>query len=84
MPGKKALVRRPGPRLADGPVTHAERREVDVDLAVEQEEAYVGTLRAHGWAGADAPTRPVCGNCGRSSNPWAPVWPPCRWARCCT
>ncbi|MFE9613059.1 dimethylargininase [Streptomyces sp. NPDC006012] len=49
MPSKKALVRRPGPRLADGLVTHVERQTVDVDLAVEQWEAYVGTLRAHGW-----------------------------------
>jgi dimethylargininase len=49
VPSKKALVRRPGPRLAEGLVTHAERRAVDVGLAVEQWEAYVGTLRAHGW-----------------------------------
>ncbi|MER7969779.1 dimethylargininase [Streptomyces sp. NPDC096080] len=49
MPSKKALVRRPGPRLAEGLVTHVERRAVDVGLAVEQWEAYVGTLRAHGW-----------------------------------
>ncbi|MFJ6124003.1 dimethylargininase [Streptomyces griseoviridis] len=49
MPSKKALVRRPGPRLAEGLVTHIERASVDVDLAVEQWEAYVGTLRAHGW-----------------------------------
>jgi dimethylargininase len=49
VPSKKALVRRPGPRLAEGLVTHVERRAVDVGLAVEQWEAYVGTLRAHGW-----------------------------------
>ncbi|CAL9374642.1 dimethylargininase [Streptomyces sp. Tu 3180] len=49
MPSKKALVRRPGPRLAEGLVTHAEREAVDVGRATEQWEAYVGALRAHGW-----------------------------------
>lgn len=49
MPSKKALVRRPGPRLAEGLVTHIEREAIDVGLALDQWEAYVGTLRAHGW-----------------------------------
>ncbi|WP_030219075.1 dimethylargininase [Streptomyces sp. NRRL WC-3626] len=49
MPSKKALVRRPSPRLAEGLVTHIEREGVDVDRAVEQWEAYTETLRAHGW-----------------------------------
>ncbi|MBV2355339.1 N(G),N(G)-dimethylarginine dimethylaminohydrolase [Streptomyces sp. J2-1] len=49
MPSKKALVRRPGPRLAEGLVTHREREKVDVGLAVEQWEAYTGALRADGW-----------------------------------
>ncbi|GGV82367.1 N(G),N(G)-dimethylarginine dimethylaminohydrolase [Streptomyces griseoloalbus] len=49
MPSKKALVRRPAPRLAEGLVTHVERERVDVDRAVEQWEAYTETLRAHGW-----------------------------------
>ncbi len=49
MPSKKALVRRPSPRLAEGLVTHIEREKVDVDLAVEQWEAYVAALRTHGW-----------------------------------
>ncbi|MEV7061322.1 dimethylargininase [Streptomyces collinus] len=49
MPSKKALVRRPSPRLAEGLVTHIEREKVDVDLAVEQWEAYVEALRTHGW-----------------------------------
>ncbi|GGJ45719.1 dimethylargininase [Streptomyces brasiliensis] len=49
MPSKKALVRRPGPRLAEGLVTHIEREKVDVDRAVEQWEAYVEALRAHDW-----------------------------------
>ena len=33
---KRALVRRPGPRLADGLVTHIERTPIDVDLALRQ------------------------------------------------
>ncbi|MFB9737139.1 dimethylargininase [Streptomyces thermocoprophilus] len=49
MPSKKALVRRPGPLLAEGLVTHIEREKVDVEPAVEQWEAYVAALGAHGW-----------------------------------
>jgi dimethylargininase len=49
VPSKKALVRRPGPRLAEGLVTHLERAEVDVDLAAAQWEAYTEALRTHGW-----------------------------------
>ncbi|XVQ13428.1 dimethylargininase [Spirillospora sp. CA-255316] len=44
-----ALVRAPGPRLADGIVTHVDRRPVDVGLAARQHEAYAGALRAAGW-----------------------------------
>ena len=52
------MVRRPGDRLADGLVTHIERRPVDLDLAQRQWEAYVGALHDEGWetievAGAD-------------------------------
>ncbi|GGQ30020.1 N(G),N(G)-dimethylarginine dimethylaminohydrolase [Streptomyces griseomycini] len=49
MPSKKALVRRPSPRLAEGLVTPVEREGVDVGRAVEQWEAYVEALRTHGW-----------------------------------
>ncbi|MFF1448047.1 dimethylargininase [Streptomyces sp. NPDC058274] len=49
MPSKKALVRRPSPRLAEGLVTHIERTEVDAGRAVEQWEAYGEALRTHGW-----------------------------------
>ncbi|GHE97529.1 N(G),N(G)-dimethylarginine dimethylaminohydrolase [Streptomyces spiralis] len=49
MPSQKALVRRPGPRLAEGLVTHIERETVDVELAARQWEAYVEALRANGW-----------------------------------
>lgn len=44
-----ALVRRPGPLLVDGIVTHQEPQPVDLALAVEQWEAYVATLRDAGW-----------------------------------
>jgi dimethylargininase len=44
-----ALVRAPGPRLAEGIVTHVDRRPVDVALAMRQHEAYVAALRAAGW-----------------------------------
>ena len=46
---KRALVRRPGPRLADGLVTHIERTPVDPDLAHRQWEGYVAALHAEGW-----------------------------------
>ncbi|WP_030208678.1 dimethylargininase [Streptomyces sp. NRRL S-87] len=49
MPTQKALVRRPGPRLTEGLVTHIERTPVDPALALEQWEAYVDALRTHGW-----------------------------------
>ncbi|MFJ7420807.1 N(G),N(G)-dimethylarginine dimethylaminohydrolase [Streptomyces sp. SID4919] len=49
MPSKKALIRRPGPRLAEGIVTHGTREPVDVDLAVRQWEEYAAALEAHGW-----------------------------------
>ncbi|MEU8796837.1 dimethylargininase [Spirillospora sp. NPDC048819] len=47
-PGR-ALVRPPGPRLAEGIVTHASRRPVDAALAARQHEAYVEALRSAGW-----------------------------------
>jgi dimethylargininase len=44
-----ALVRRPGPRLADGIVTHIDRAPVDLDRALEQWQAYAAALRGAGW-----------------------------------
>ncbi|HEX2313618.1 MAG TPA: arginine deiminase-related protein [Thermomonospora sp.] len=46
---RTALVRTPGPRLAEGMVTHIDRRPVDVALARRQHAAYVAALRAAGW-----------------------------------
>ena len=44
-----ALVRPPGPRLAEGIVTHIARTPVDVGLARRQHEAYVAALAGVGW-----------------------------------
>ncbi|MFI6537143.1 hypothetical protein ACIBHY_32160 [Nonomuraea sp. NPDC050547] len=44
-----AVVREPGSRLAEGIVTHLERRAVDHALALEQHAAYVGALGEAGW-----------------------------------
>jgi len=57
---RRALVRRPGPGLAEGLVTHIERRPVDVDLALRQWEQYVATLRDHGWATVEVPAADDC------------------------
>jgi dimethylargininase len=60
MPSKKALVRRPGPRLAEGLVTHIERSPVDAALASRQWEGYVAALRAHGWETVEVPPADDC------------------------
>jgi dimethylargininase len=44
-----ALVRPPGPRLAEGIVTHLARQPVDVAAAREQHAGYVAALAANGW-----------------------------------
>ena len=46
---KKAMVRRPSPKLADGLLTFLERQPVDVNLALRQWERYVEAFRAAGW-----------------------------------
>jgi dimethylargininase len=46
---KRALVRRPGPRLAEGLLTHLERTEVDVDKARRQWLGYAAAMQAEGW-----------------------------------
>ncbi|GAA4892680.1 dimethylargininase [Streptomyces coeruleoprunus] len=60
MSSRRALVRRPGPRLAEGLVTHVERVPVDPGLALEQWEAYVTALREHGWETVEAPPADDC------------------------
>src|SRR5688572_8833830 len=44
----RALVRAPGPRLAEGIVTHQERQPVDLGRAARQWRAYCDTLEASG------------------------------------
>lgn len=44
-----ALVRRPGPLLADGLVTHIDRSSIDVELARQQWSGYVAALQMSGW-----------------------------------
>jgi dimethylargininase len=46
---KKALVRRPSARLAEGLVTHIERSPVDAEAAMKQWEGYVRAFVDAGW-----------------------------------
>lgn len=57
---KKALVRRPGPRLAEGIVTHIDRSPVDVDLAMQQWDDYVNALHIKGWETIEVEPAPDC------------------------
>jgi dimethylargininase len=81
-----ALVRRPGPRLAEGIVTHIDRSPVDVDLARRQHDGYVAALSSHGWRVQEVPpaddcpdavfvedTVVVCANLAVVARPGAPV-----------
>jgi dimethylargininase len=56
----RALVRRPGPRLADGLVTHIGRSPVDADRALEQWLGYVAALEAAGWTVVEVPAADDC------------------------
>jgi len=49
-----ALVRKPGPRIAEGIVTTIQREPVDHVRAAEQHDAYVAVLAAHGWRAVHA------------------------------
>lgn len=60
MDAPRALVRRPGPRLADGIVTHIDRVPVDVELAELQWEAYVAAMRSGGWDLIEVPPASDC------------------------
>ncbi len=55
-----ALVRRPGPRLSEGLVTHIEKTPIDLDAARAQWEAYVGCLRSAGWDTIEVPPADDC------------------------
>lgn len=56
----RALIRRPGPRLADGLVTHLKRSPIDVDLALAQWEGYAACLRSAGWETIEVPGAEDC------------------------
>src|SRR5690348_5057439 len=56
----RALVRRPGPRLADGIVTHRNREHVDLTLATKQWESYVEAVQLHGWDVIEVPPLDDC------------------------
>jgi dimethylargininase len=60
MASPTALVRRPGPLLADGITTHIERRPVDLELAVRQWHVYVEVLRGRGWKIVEVPPADDC------------------------
>lgn len=51
----RARISRPGPRLADGLVTHLERSPIDVDLALAQWEGCAACLRSAGWVTIEVP-----------------------------
>ncbi len=55
-----AIVRRPGPLLDSGLVTHQQRVPVDVDLAIQQWENYVAAMRSSGWLIDEVPPADDC------------------------
>lgn len=56
----RALVRRPGPRLAEGIVTHIDRVGVDEALAARQWSGYSEALGAAGWDLTEVPPADGC------------------------
>jgi dimethylargininase len=50
-----ALVRRPGPKLADGLVARPRPEPIDVGLALDQHAGYRDALAAAGWRVVEAP-----------------------------
>ncbi|CAB4883242.1 unannotated protein [freshwater metagenome] len=60
MASMKALVRRPGPRLPEGLVTHVHRVPVDLARAHRQWQDYVEILQ---WAGWETIEVPEAGDC---------------------
>lgn len=60
MEARRALVRRPSSRLAEGLVTHLERRAVDLDLARSQWAGYVAALQDADWETIEVPPADDC------------------------
>jgi N-dimethylarginine dimethylaminohydrolase len=57
-PRRIALVRIPASNLADGQLTHLERRPIDTDLADEQWDNYCAALVAEGWETVEVDAAP--------------------------
>lgn len=57
---RTALVRRPIGRLAEGLVTHIERRPVDLALARRQHDVYVRALAGSDWTVREVPPADDC------------------------
>jgi dimethylargininase len=55
-----ALIRRPGPALAGGIVTHMDRVPVDVGLATRQWDTYVAAMADNGWDLVEVPPADGC------------------------
>ena len=60
MVSRKALVRRPSPRLSEGIVEHIEREPVDYELAVKQWEQYVAAIQRSKWETAEVAPADDC------------------------
>ncbi|HWJ63094.1 MAG TPA: N(G),N(G)-dimethylarginine dimethylaminohydrolase [Acidimicrobiales bacterium] len=56
----RALVRRPGPLMAEGLVTHIDRIPVDEVHAHEQWHVYVAAMEAYGWETIEVPAADDC------------------------
>ncbi|MGZ4702950.1 MAG: N(G),N(G)-dimethylarginine dimethylaminohydrolase, partial [Ilumatobacteraceae bacterium] len=56
----RALVRRPGPHLADGLLTHLQRQPIDIARADRQWVGYVDALRRNGWEIIEVPPAEDC------------------------
>ncbi len=54
-PNRIALVRIPASNLAEGIVTHGERKLIDPELADQQWDAYVAALTTAGWRTVEVP-----------------------------
>lgn len=58
--GRRALVRRPSPRLADGIMAEQPAEPIDPDRAGQQWEAYVTALTGAGWSAVEVSPADHC------------------------
>ena len=59
-PARRALVRRPSPKQAEGLITHIDRSPIDIELAQSQWQGYVDALTGAGWQTFEVPAAPDC------------------------